>query len=61
MASSRIGDCPVVLFDNDNVSGVPKGKKAATAPRKRKSAMKDFPTKEEYQRFAKSRNAATKK
>jgi len=46
---------------NDNVSGVPKGKKAATAPRKRKSAMKDFQTKEEYQRFAKSRNAATKK
>jgi len=46
---------------NDNASGVPKGKKAATAPRKRKSAMKDFQTKEEYQRFAKSRNAATKK
>jgi len=46
---------------NDNVSGVPKGKKAATTPRKRKSAMKDFQTKEEYQRFAKSRNAATKK
>merc|ERR1719210_2485754 len=31
------------------------------APRKRKSAMKDFSTEEEYKKFAKSRNAATKR
>merc|ERR1719411_212132 len=30
-------------------------------PRKRKSAMKDFSTEEEYKKFAKSRNAATKR
>merc|ERR1719415_348011 len=31
------------------------------APRKRESAMKDFSTEEEYKKFAKSRNAATKR
>merc|ERR1719336_3253985 len=31
------------------------------APHKRKSAMKDFSTEEEYKKFAKSRNAATKR
>ena len=59
MASTQMSDCPL-LFSN-NVLEVPKGKKAASTPRKRKSAMKDFQTKEEYQRFAKSRNAATKR
>ena len=59
MASTRISDCPVLF--NDDVLGVPKGKKSATTPRKRKSAMKDFQTQEEYKRFAKSRNAATKR
>merc|ERR1719219_335617 len=59
MASTRIRDCPVLF--NDDVLGVPKGKKSATSPRKRKSAMKDFQTQEEYKRFAKSRNAATKR
>ena len=59
MASTRIRDCPVLF--NDDVLGVPKGKKSAASPRKRKSAMKDFQTQEEYKRFAKSRNAATKR
>jgi len=59
MASTLIRDCPVLF--NDDVLGVPKGKKSAASPRKRKSAMKDFQTQEEYKRFAKSRNAATKR
>ena len=59
MASTLIRDCPVLF--NDDVLGVPKGKKSAASHRKRKSAMKDFQTQEEYKRFAKSRNAATKR
>ena len=59
MTSTRISDCPPLF--HDNVLGVPKGKKVATTPRKRKSSMRDFRTKEEYKRFATSRNAATKR
>ena len=69
MASTRVGDCPVLF--HDSVLGVPpksnkklatsKKKLATTTPRKRKSAMKDFKTTEDYKRFAKSRNAATKR
>ena len=61
MTSTVISDCPALF--HDNVLGVPRGKKkvATTRPRKRKSSMRDFRTKEEFQRFAKSRNAATKR
>ena len=69
MASTQVRDCPV-LFD-DSALGVAlksnkkqatsKKKLATTTPRKRKSAMKDFKTTEDYNRFSKSRNAATKR
>ena len=69
MASTQVGDCPVLF--HDSVLGVPpksnkklatsKKKLATTTPRKRKSAMKDFKMMEDYKRFAKSRNAATKR
>jgi len=58
-----------LVSDLDSLFGVGvgpgRGKKGMNsshnAPRKRKSAMKDFSTEEEYKKFAKSRNAATKR
>ena len=62
MASTRVRDCPV-QFHNSVLGVPPKSNKklATTKPRKRKSAMKDFKTTEDYKRFSTSRNAATKR
>merc|ERR1719471_2415816 len=62
MASTLVSDLDS-LFGVGSV-GPGRGKKGMNsthAPRKRKSAMKDFSTEEEYKKFAKSRNAATKR
>ena len=63
MASTLVSDLDS-LFGVGSM-GPGRGKKGMNssthAPRKRKSAMKDFSTEEEYKKFAKSRNAATKR
>ena len=64
MASTLVSDLDS-LFGVGSVGVEPgrgkKGMNSTHAPRKRKSAMKDFSTEEEYKKFAKSRNAATKR
>jgi len=55
-------NCPSDLFDVANKDMMDISEKAAAeGKRRRKSAMRDFRTQEEYEKFAKSRNAATKR